>query len=271
MPTRRPLAEESTVTSQAQRHRPSLDADHRILRRSPAAQRQDRTVRRPNWCAPTNAPSGCRSCSSGCARSGSARSGHRRASAWRRCCRVHDAAIHRVLEQRVGRLGRRRQSRRGDSGLLAGAAHDAASARRDLRQARLLRDGRRNLDQRRHVGGARARRRRGIDGGRSSSPGCACGVRAVPPSRPSCGAGPVRRLLLFEQRRHRRPISCATRAPRGSRSSMSTSITATEPRTSSSIGPTCCMRPCTAIRPRRFPTFPATPTRRVPAPGRATT
>ncbi len=36
--------------------------------------------------------------------------------------------------------------------------------------------------------------------------GATLGVRTMPPSRPSCSAGSVRRLLLFEQRRHRRPI-----------------------------------------------------------------
>ena len=169
-------------------------------------------------------------------------------------------AVRRVPAHRMERLARCRQPRRGHSRLLAGAAHDAAACRTPspassattpwpaetsisagtweaacasadvaLTAASLL------------ARGERAR------------------LRAVPAARAPRGARSVRRLLLSQQRGDRRAISARPSAPSGWRYWTWTFITATARRTSSTIARTCCIARCTAIRRRRFRTFPAMP------------
>ena len=80
-------------------------------------------------------------------------------------------------------------------------------------------------------------------------------LRAVPAARPPRAPRRVRRLLLLQQRGHRRPARGARPGPNASPCSTSTTTTATARSRSSTTAPTCCTSSLHADPNRAYPYF----------------
>ncbi len=115
-------------------------------------------------------------------------------------------ALPQVSRRRVGCLGRRARRVRRAAALLADPEPAPDRARVDRRQAVLLLVRCRHADHRRHLAGGDERGRRRADRRRPDRERRgARGLRALPAARPPCRARLLRRLLLPQQRRDRRP------------------------------------------------------------------
>ena len=179
-------------------------------------------------------------------------------------------AVSRFSRRRLGCMGRRARRLRRAAAVLADPEPAPDRAGIDRRQAVLLLVRCRHADHRRHLAGGAASADVALTGaGLIAERRRARGLRAVPAARPPCRARLLRRLLLPQQRRDRRPGAArpGRRAGRDPRRRLPPRQR--HPGDLLRARPTCSSSRSTATRARSSRSSSGMPTRPGPGPARA--